>query len=59
MECERKNRIEEILLKRKYYLYQKNLTKERMKLLSEELKANGYRVSILKKAKGYSLYCKK
>lgn len=47
------------LIKRKYFLYQRDLTEERVRILYEELKGSGYSVLKVKNNGLYSLYCRK
>lgn len=53
------NKITDSLIKRKYFLYQRDLTEERVRILYEELKGSGYSVLKVKNNGLYSLYCRK
>ena len=53
------NKITDSLIKRKYFLYQCDLTEGRMRILYEELKGSGYSVLKVKNNGLYSLYCRK
>ena len=53
------DKIADSLIKRKYFLYQRDLTEERMQILYEELKESGYSVLKVKNNGLYSLYCRK
>lgn len=53
------DKITDSLIKRKYFLYQCELTEERVRILYEELKVSGYSVIKVKNNGLYSLYCRK
>ena len=53
------DKITDSLIKRKYFLYQRDLTEERVRILYEELKGSGYSVLKVKNNGLYSLYCRK
>ena len=53
------NKITDSLIKRKYFLYQRDLTEERVRILYEKLKGSGYSVLKVKNNGLYSLYCRK
>ena len=53
------DKITDSLIKRKYFLYQRDLTEGRMRILYEELRKSGYSVLKVKNNGLYSLYCRK
>ena len=53
------DKITDSLIKRKYFLYQRDLTEEQVRILYEELKGSGYSVLKVKNNGLYSLYCRK
>lgn len=53
------NKITDSLIKRKYFLYQRGLNEECMKVLYQELKDSGYSILKVKNNSFYSLYCQR